>query len=1155
MHPDGKKERGIILQRDGDIGYKVKLDSGQETTYKSAEIELHQPGPTSDITKPPQELFQEILSHGQGHSMQRANDPLTEEQKELLHWHYRLGHLPFALLLRLAQYGVIPKRLGKVNVLPLCPACILGQQRKRAWRNKGAPDTIRKVEHLKPGALVHVDQLVSGQLGFIPQVTGALTAERIVGATIFVDSYSNFRYVHLMRRLDTVETLEAKANFERLLDSYGVKVRAYRADNGRFADLGFMEACKDAHQEITFCGVGAHHQNGVAERAIGDLTGIARTFLVTGMYKWPEMVTKMLWPSALQHACDRHNNLNFDAAGYTPHHKLTGQHGNIDISTYHPWGCPVYVLQDKLQSGAAKAPKWDPRARLGVYLGYSPFHSRKVALVLNPHTGHVSPQYHVTFDDDFSTLPFVRKGIEPPHWTTLFDQSTYKATDSPFEATEHWTSPRFLPSHMTPHCPRVPAPSPSLAPEGETVQEDPSDVPPLVPRPPPIQQLASQPAGSAQPPLPAHEISPAGHEISPAGTLGTSTPQRDQSLSESDPISDMPKMINIQESGLRRSTRQRVATKFFSCFTYLCFTLCTGDYKENKIGGGTGNSYTQQILAKNELLERNVDGTRNFLNPITQCFASLSDNETYNFGEAMKQADSADFVIAMLKEIKDHETKKHWVYRKRAEIRNLKTIMAIWSFKRKRAPDGTLIKHKARLCAHGGQQRWGVNYWETYSPVVNWMSVRLMLIISIIHDLPVRSVDFVLAFPQADLDVPVYMELPAGMELEDARPGEFVIELKKSLYGLKQSGLNWFEKLKKGLEDRGFRGSQIDPCVFLSKDTICLVYVDDCIMISKSNENINKLIASLLSGAEKFELTDDGSLQNYIGVEFTRHANGMLEMKQEFLVKRIIEALDLPDMNSTAVPSIKPSLFADEDGPTRRQRWHYRSVIGMLNYLEKTTRPDLAFAVHQAARFSIDPKLSHERAVHRIVKYLVGTADKGLLFRPNKDLGIVCHVDADFAGLWHKVDADKPTSVLSRTGYVVQYCGCPLVWMSKLQTEVALSTTEAEYIALSQAMREIIPLIGLLSEIAPIFGIAQAPPYLKCTLFEDNDACLQLARAPRMNPRTKYIGLKYHHFRSYVQSEIVKIEPIDTTDQLADMLTKPLEAPQFQKLRKGLLGW
>ena len=232
--PDGKQEGGTILQRDGDVGYKIKLDNGQETTYKSSDIELHQQKETSNVLKPPQELLQEILSHGSDHSMQQANTALNEEQKELLNWHYCLGHLPFSKLLRLAQYGIVPKRLSKLKVLPLCPACILGQQHKQAWQNKGQPDTIRKVEHLKPGTLVHVDQLVSGQLGFIPQVTGALTGERIVGATVFVDSYSDFRYVHLMRRLDTLETLDAKANFERLLKTYGVEVKAYRADNGRF---------------------------------------------------------------------------------------------------------------------------------------------------------------------------------------------------------------------------------------------------------------------------------------------------------------------------------------------------------------------------------------------------------------------------------------------------------------------------------------------------------------------------------------------------------------------------------------------------------------------------------------------------------------------------------------------------------------------------------------------------------------------------------------------------------------------------------------------------------------------------------------------------------------------------------------------------------
>ena len=227
----------------------------------------------------------------------------------------------------------------------------------------------------------------------------------------------------------------------------------------------------------------------------------------------------------------------------------------------------------------------------------------------------------------------------------------------------------------------------------------------------------------------------------------------------------------------------------------------------------------------------------------------------------------------------------------------------------------------------------------------------------------------------------------------------------------------------------------------------------------------------------------------------------------------------------------------------------------MLNYLEKTTRPELAFAVHQCACFCEKPKLSHERAVHRVIRYLVGTKDKGLLFKPDPSVGIECYVDADFSGSWSKEELENPSSVLSRTGYVISYGKCPLVWTSKLQTEIALSTTEAEYIALSQSLREIIPLMGLLREIKAHFELNCSLPEIKCTVFEDNNSCIALAKAPRMNPRTKYIALKYHHFRSYVSSKLVSIEYVSTNEQSADIFTKALEEKQFLHLRKKICGY
>ena len=186
----------------------------------------------------------------------------------------------------------------------------------------------------------------------------------------------------------------------------------------------------------------------------------------------------------------------------------------------------------------------------------------------------------------------------------------------------------------------------------------------------------------------------------------------------------------------------------------------------------------------------------------------------FTYTKALQQQDAAQFVQAMRKEIEDHESRDHWDIVPRSSIpEGKKTIQAIWSFKRKRFPDGSLNKHKARLCAHGGMQQWGVSYWETYSPVVNMLTVRLLLALCNIHGLESKSIDFVLAFPQADLDVDIWMELPVGIVVDQLPSNScgYVLKLNMSLYGLKQASLNWFEKLKQGLTDRGFKPSSIDP--------------------------------------------------------------------------------------------------------------------------------------------------------------------------------------------------------------------------------------------------------------------------------------------------------------------------------------------------------
>ena len=169
--------------------------------------------------------------------------------------------------------------------------------------------------------------------------------------------------------------------------------------------------------------------------------------------------------------------------------------------------------------------------------------------------------------------------------------------------------------------------------------------------------------------------------------------------------------------------------------------------------------------------------------------------------------------------------------------------------------------------------------------------------------------------------------------------------------------------------------------------------------MGKTEDGIKKLFKSLNQGDENYYFTDKGDLKNYLGVEFTTHDDGILEIKQTFLIDRIIKALGFKDdlTGKNVNPVSKPSLHKDESGPPQKHEWHYRSLIGMLHYLEKTSRPETAYAVHQCARFCKKPKLLHERAVHKIVRYLTTTRDKGLIFNPDKSKGIIFHVDADFA--------------------------------------------------------------------------------------------------------------------------------------------------------------
>lgn len=271
-------------------------------------------------------------------------------QAELLRWHYRLGHLSFKTIRSMAANGILPKRLVDCQV-PKCSSCMYGKLHRKPWRTKIKKNIKTMASINGPGDCVSVDQLESRTPGFIAQSKGILTKQRYEYATVFVDHYSRLSYVYLMKSLTGEETVEAKKHFERYCATHHVKVKHYHADNGRFADNLFMKAIRDSGQTISFCAAYAHFQNGIAEKMIRDLQEQARTQLLHAKARWPESISANLWPHALRCANAVRNTNPTTSQSESPLERFTGVKVATQLKHHHTFGCPVYALDRKLQSG------------------------------------------------------------------------------------------------------------------------------------------------------------------------------------------------------------------------------------------------------------------------------------------------------------------------------------------------------------------------------------------------------------------------------------------------------------------------------------------------------------------------------------------------------------------------------------------------------------------------------------------------------------------------------------------------------------------------------------------------------------------------------------------------------------------------------------
>jgi hypothetical protein len=280
-----------------------------------------------------------------------------------------------------------------------------------------------------------------------------------------------------------------------------------------------------------------------------------------------------------------------------------------------------------------------------------------------------------------------------------------------------------------------------------------------------------------------------------------------------------------------------------------------------------------------------------------------SDPDMPSFHEAMKGANAEDYIAAVKTEVKGLLSQKTWTTRPRSDA--TKVIKSTWVFKLKRLPDGTPSKFKARFCVRGDLQTEGADYFETYAPVVQWSTVRMLLALTLREGWATRQVDYTNAFAQAEMGETVYVEPP---RLFGPRSGkDLVMLLPKSLYGLKQAPRIFYENLCEGLIESGFEQSAIDPCLFMKAGCICVVYVDDTIFAGSDADKLAAEIKSLGVSSDEnqhsFQLRDQGEVGDFLGMRIQKQGARKFMLTQTGLIEKTLKAAGMEDAHRVYTPA------------------------------------------------------------------------------------------------------------------------------------------------------------------------------------------------------------------------------------------------------------
>ena len=454
----------------------------------------------------------------------------------------------------------------------------------------------------------------------------------------------------------------------------------------------------------------------------------------------------------------------------------------------------------------------------------------------------------------------------------------------------------------------------------------------------------------------------------------------------------------------------------------------------------------------------------------------------------------------------------------------MKPISCHWVFKKKYDQNGVLTRHKARLVANGSKQQYGIDYEETFAPVVKFITLRLLLALCAFYDWECDHIDFDTAFLNGILQEIVYMFQPPGF-VSKAFPNR-VLRLIKTIYGLKQSPCEWYRALHAYLVSQGFQRLDTDNGLYIRKNgekmIILAVYVDDLLIFGNDKPEI-KLFKERI--AKEFKVKDLGPVKFIVGMEVQRDRKARtIKVVQCQYAKDLLERFHMDRATPSDTPEESSKIltkdgFKDHPKSKPLTTEPYLELVGALIYLMVCTRPDLAHSVGVLSRYMSDPKRDHWNAAKRVLRYIKNTTDVGIVFGGQQKLRLEGYSDSSFA---NDIDDRKSTA-----GYGFMLNNGIISWSSKKQPTVAQSTTEAEYMGLSTASAEAVWLNNLLVELG--FRTPNEP----VKLYGDNQGSLMLSTNPKYHNRTKHIDIIYHHIRELIERKKIDLEYMPTKMMLA----------------------